>query len=113
MYAWPIVLCPTMLTYKNVPTFIYIFRVPTYGHFTQMMIDRSHKIGCSMTTFYDNSLHVFYYLLACDYASTNIIGFPVYRILKEESECEKGQNPVFQGLCHPDEEIDPNLLQRY
>lgn len=73
-----------------------------------MMIDRNNKIGCALLIYLKDSIYTS--LLTCNYASTNIIGFPVYRRTVNGSECQLGQNPEFMGLCHPDEDINPNRL---
>lgn len=45
------------------------------GHFTAMAVDRSTRIGCGLSTFKTTQNSVLYnnYLLACNYASTNIL----------------------------------------
>lgn len=79
------------------------------GHFTQLVMDRNNKVGCAISTYYQNLTNTTYYSLACNYASTNVIGYPVYRVLKGRSEC-KSMNVKYPGLCDRFESIDPNEL---
>lgn len=85
------------------------------GHFTAMVNDRSTAVGCSYSTFKTrlNSKSFNSYLFACNYASTNIIGCPVYKSGNKGSSCVGGTDNIFNGLCKSTESIDANLLCWY
>jgi Cysteine-rich secretory protein family len=76
------------------------------GHFTAMVTDRSTQIGCAISTFKGPKGNK--YLLACNYASTNLLGCPVYNAGKAASSCSGGTDSSFPGLCKSTEKIDPN-----
>lgn len=84
----------------------------TIGHFTAMMTDRSTDVGCAISSYKGKSgTNTFnYYLLACNYASTNILGCPVYKTGSSASSCTLGRDSTFTGLCNVNEPIDANIL---
>ncbi|XP_062542523.1 uncharacterized protein LOC134210495 [Armigeres subalbatus] len=79
---------------------------PTIGHFTQVVSDRSSKIGCAMVSYitapWINKLFV------CNYGLTNIVGQPVYVAGATGSQCKTGRNPSFSGLCSTSEVVSNN-----
>lgn len=77
-----------------------------------MVTDRSTEIGCGISTYRVSSGgYIFnYYLLACNYASTNIISCPVYSTGTTASACTLGRDATYTGLCRDDEPIDANVL---
>ncbi|XP_070492977.1 venom allergen-1-like [Chironomus tepperi] len=81
------------------------------GHFTQIVNDLSNEVGCAVVQYTENdgwksSLFV------CDYARTNIIGFPVYVSGDPASQCNLGINPNYEALCSINEVVDPNSIGR-
>jgi hypothetical protein len=86
------------------------FRV--IGHFTAMITARTTKVGCGISSYtgVSGGYTWNYYLMACNYASTNFINFPVYKSTsgKAGDGCIKGTDPNYPGLCVADEPIDPN-----
>ncbi|KAJ6634614.1 Antigen 5 like allergen Cul n 1 [Pseudolycoriella hygida] len=50
----------------------------------------------------------FWSLMACNYASTNMLQVPVYRSGTAASYCTLGKDAVFPGLCTAKESINPN-----
>lgn len=92
-------------------------QVPNYkvgdgiGHFTAMVTDRSIKMGCAiMYSFNPTGATVWnQWLIACDYAATNMVGWPTYVSGKTASKCTKGTDKTYKGLCSEDEPIDPNV----
>lgn len=80
------------------------------GHFTAMITDRSTQIGCGISSYQSKSgrFTMTNYLLACNYASTNMIGWPVYKSGTKASGCLSGSDQVYPGLCASKENIDPN-----
>ena len=91
--------------------FIFFFS-RAIGHFTAMVNDKSTAVGCGYSTFKTliNSKQFNSYLFACNYASTNIIGCPVYKSGNKGSSCVGGTDNIFNGLCKSTESIDANLL---
>jgi hypothetical protein len=86
----------------------FLFR--TIGHFTAMVTERSTQIGCAISSFKYNGWNA--YLLACNYASTNIVNYPVYRSGAVASGCTLGRDSIYPGLCTTSEPIDPNSIQK-
>jgi hypothetical protein len=84
------------------------FLIRTIGHFTAMVTERSTQIGCAISSFRYNGWNA--YLLACNYASNNMIGCSVYRSGAIASACTLGPDSTYPGLCKTNEPIDPNNL---
>ncbi|XP_052871867.1 antigen 5 like allergen Cul n 1-like [Anopheles cruzii] len=75
------------------------YRGRPIGHFTQIASDRTTKVGCSMWSWKDGQMDVYYFV--CNYSVTNIIARSVY--LEGQmtgSQCQKGLNRKFPGLCN-------------
>ncbi|XP_052899152.1 antigen 5 like allergen Cul n 1-like [Anopheles moucheti] len=72
------------------------------GHFTQIASDRSTKVGCSMWYWKDGQMDAYYFV--CNYSTTNIMDRSVYQSGPTGSQCRKGRNSQFPGLCNPNEE---------
>ncbi|ALC49418.1 CG32679, partial [Drosophila busckii] len=77
------------------------YKGPAIGHFTAMMQQTNMALGCAAARYKDATYHNF--LVACNYATTNIIGRAVYTDGATASGCTKGKNPNYAGLCHVDE----------
>lgn len=77
------------------------------GHFTAMVIDRTTHIGCGIST-YKTSEWNNNYLVACNYAATNMQGCAVYKSGLKASACSGGPDKIYNGLCKISEKIDPN-----
>lgn len=68
-----------------------------------MMADRNTHVGCAAATY--NNI----YLLACNYATTNMIGFPIYASCSSPgSSCSTGNNPQYPNLCSTSEVYSVN-----
>jgi len=85
-----------------------------YGHATTLLTDRAYKVGCAICQFDSvrqgrtvNSTE-----LACNYASTNVNGFNVWKHGDTAKECKKGKDTKFAGLCSLSEnkEYDPHYI---
>ncbi|XP_001663596.2 venom allergen 5 [Aedes aegypti] len=74
---------------------------PQIGHFTQIVSDRTIKIGCGMVTYntYNGDLWTNDYFV-CNYSFTNIIGQPAYTKGAAASQCSKGPSLTYPGLCN-------------
>lgn len=47
-------------------------------------------------------------LTTCNYATPNMIGFPIYVVGETAARCKTGTNPTYPGLCSVNEVVDPN-----
>ncbi|XP_058839962.1 antigen 5 like allergen Cul n 1-like isoform X2 [Topomyia yanbarensis] len=74
---------------------------PQIGHFTQIISDRTVKIGCGMVTYktYNGDVWTNDYFV-CNYSFTNIIGQPTYIKGAPGSQCVSGVSAVYPGLCN-------------
>ncbi|XP_037818685.1 antigen 5 like allergen Cul n 1-like [Lucilia sericata] len=82
---------------------------PDIGHFTVMMADRNIRVGCAAATYSVSGENYKNYLLACNYATTNMIGFAIYKSCdKPAADCESGTNESYKNLCSPKESYDVN-----
>lgn len=84
--------------YNNLPN-------ATIGHFTQMVSDRTTKIGCGIVI-YPKKVSGFTFkvvLYACNYSITSIFGQPVYRKGSAAASCTTGTNPYYESLCSVNE----------
>uniref|UniRef100_T1E2W5 Venom allergen-1 n=1 Tax=Psorophora albipes TaxID=869069 RepID=T1E2W5_9DIPT len=79
---------------------------PAIGHFTQVVSDRSSKVGCSLVSYeadgWTNKLFV------CNYGLTNMVNQPVYVAGNTASQCTTGSNPSYSGLCSVNEVVANN-----
>lgn len=92
--------------YFYLPLFVNISR--DIGHFTQIVMDQSYKMGCAITKYNEGGDRKS--LIACNYAVSNVKGMPIYEIGPTASECKTGTNPDYPGLCSPDEKYDQGIL---
>ncbi|XP_037940538.1 antigen 5 like allergen Cul n 1-like [Teleopsis dalmanni] len=78
------------------------------GHFTVMVADRNTHVGCAALTYSKpNSYKVF--LIACNYATTNIVDFPIYGDCPTAGTgCVTGTNPSYPNLCSLSEQYNVN-----
>ncbi|XP_058065956.1 scoloptoxin SSD976-like [Anopheles bellator] len=67
------------------------------GHFTQIVSDRTWKIGCAMQNWVEGISRSVYFV--CNYSFTNIVGQKVYTAGSPGSLCHAGMNPTYPGLC--------------
>ncbi|KAG4079798.1 hypothetical protein HA402_014929 [Bradysia odoriphaga] len=71
----------------------------TFGHFTQVVMANSMKIGCGMVNYLQGSR--LYSRLVCNYAQTNMWGWPTLGT----TCCESGCSSTYPGLCNPGEVV--------
>ncbi|XP_005186248.1 antigen 5 like allergen Cul n 1-like [Musca domestica] len=84
---------------------------PMIGHFTVMMADRNVRVGCAAATYDDTRIsgdrQIF--LIACNYATTNMLGFPIYKSCSSPaSSCTSGRNSQYPNLCSTSEKYEVN-----
>ncbi|XP_065362988.1 antigen 5 like allergen Cul n 1-like [Calliphora vicina] len=82
---------------------------PAIGHFTVMMADRNIRVGCAASTYSPAGQPYKAYLVACNYATTNMINFPIYASCNQAgTSCTTGTNPKYPNLCSASEEYAVN-----
>ncbi|EDV99788.1 antigen 5 like allergen Cul n 1 [Drosophila grimshawi] len=74
---------------------------PAIGHFTVMARESNIAVGCAGTTYFERGMNNV--LIACNYATTNFIGRPVYVRGTAASGCKTGKNVNYAGLCKVNE----------
>jgi hypothetical protein len=81
------------------------------GHFTVMVHENNTAVGCGMSTYktISNGRSMNTYLFACNYATTNRIGCPVYNAGTKASGCPEGVDKAYPNLCKPSAKINPNV----
>ncbi|KAH8276086.1 hypothetical protein KR018_006755, partial [Drosophila ironensis] len=77
---------------------------PQIGHFTAMAQEKNTHVGCA-AAFYQSGVFN-WFLMACNYATTNWVGQPVYQRGVKASGCKKGANAKYKGLCKITEVYD-------
>ncbi|KAM7349965.1 venom allergen-1-like [Cochliomyia hominivorax] len=82
---------------------------PAIGHFTVMMADRNIRVGCAASEYTPTGEQYKALLVACNYATTNMINFPIYKSCSEAaSDCTTGTNPQYPNLCSASEHYNVN-----
>ncbi|XP_068141438.1 venom allergen-1-like [Drosophila tropicalis] len=76
---------------------------PQIGHFTAMAQEKNTHLGCAAVKF-ENSMN--WFLMACNYATTNWVGQPVYQQGTAASGCNTGKNDNYTNLCKIAEKYD-------
>lgn len=82
------------------------------GHFTQMARDKAFAMGCAIVKSVSARMRgMSCYFIACNYATTNMNGSPVYEVGRMGSKCRSGMNRNYPGLCSERENyFDDNVL---
>eukprot|EP00099_Drosophila_melanogaster_P004891 NP_001245671.1 antigen 5-related, isoform B [Drosophila melanogaster] len=84
---------------------------PAIGHFTVLVADRNTEVGCAAATYSVSGQSYKAFLLACNYAATNVLGIKMYSSCsKAASKCTTGTNPKYKYLCSAKEEYNVNNL---
>lgn len=73
--------------------------------FTQMVQSKANRIGCSVIQHRDNR-NQNCVLIGCNYNVGNLVGYPLYKIGPNGSQCRRGINPRYPGLCSPEENYE-------
>uniref|UniRef100_A0A0A1XQD0 Venom allergen-1 n=1 Tax=Zeugodacus cucurbitae TaxID=28588 RepID=A0A0A1XQD0_ZEUCU len=80
------------------------YRGPAIGHFTVMVGEANIRVGCALSTYSVPGQPYKACLMACNYATTNLIGAPMYKSCATgASGCKKGKNTAFPFLCSKSE----------
>ena len=92
-----------------IASFPRVYRGPKIGHFTAMVIEENTRVGCAAARYNDGQWETF--LLACNYANTNLRGRPIYTASRRPAVgCKSGRNPQYKNLCSPAEVYEHNEL---
>ncbi|KAH8237669.1 hypothetical protein KR038_005217 [Drosophila bunnanda] len=85
---------------------------PAIGHFTVMVADRNTEMGCAAATYSVSGQSYKAFLLACNYAATNVVGIKMYSSCPKApaSKCTTGTNPTYKYLCSSKEVYDVNNM---
>ncbi|KAH8338857.1 hypothetical protein KR074_007639 [Drosophila pseudoananassae] len=68
------------------------------GHFTVLVNEKNVAVGCAIVSFYLDDIE--YFLLACNYAVTNVLGRRVYTSCPQAGiQCPNGLDAKFTSLC--------------
>ncbi|XP_019893280.2 antigen 5 like allergen Cul n 1 [Musca domestica] len=93
--------------WKQLRSYPTNYKGPDIGHFTTMVGEQNIALGCAASTFTSNG--VIHFLLACNYATTNIAKNPVYTgCARAASKCKAGRNPKYSNLCSRKERYNVN-----
>lgn len=80
----------------------YINKFPSkyiIGNFTAMMVDKNVRLGCAAITYTPPKGKTLNYLATSDYATTNMIDFPIYTSCdKPAAKSTSGTNPKYPNL---------------
>ncbi|XP_050329155.1 antigen 5 like allergen Cul n 1 [Bactrocera neohumeralis] len=70
------------------------------GHFTMLVADRAHRVGCAAIRYRDPSdINYMKLLMTCNYDYTNILGEPVYQSGLAASKCIYKISEKYPSLC--------------
>lgn len=84
------------------------YRGPAIGHFTVLVAERNTHMGCAASE-YTKSNGFKYFLMACNYATTNMMDFPIYKSCGSSAQdCKSGKNSKYPNLCSPNEKYEVN-----
>uniref|UniRef100_A0A1I8MUB2 Venom allergen-1 n=1 Tax=Musca domestica TaxID=7370 RepID=A0A1I8MUB2_MUSDO len=85
------------------------YKGPAIGHFTAMMGERNIAVGCAASTYSTKGAKYKSFLVACNYATTNISKKPVYRSCsRATARCKTRRNSKYRNLCSPKERYNVN-----
>ncbi|XP_011200657.2 antigen 5 like allergen Cul n 1 [Bactrocera dorsalis] len=105
--AWYNEIKDTKMEYMN--AYPSSYKGPAIGHFTVMVADRNIRVGCAASTYGVSGHRYTAFLFACNYATTNMVNFPIYKSCSvAASQCTTGKNPSYTSLCSASEKYDVN-----
>ncbi|XP_017077525.1 antigen 5 like allergen Cul n 1 [Drosophila eugracilis] len=82
------------------------------GYFTQLAQDQAGHVGCAILMRRSHSSRLYQYGLLCHFSRGKIANELVYRESAHPgSRCYAGTHSIYQGLCSPEEHVNPNALQ--
>ncbi|XP_023031428.1 antigen 5 like allergen Cul n 1 [Drosophila willistoni] len=70
------------------------------GHFTMLVSDRAHRVGCAAVHFLESKSNRFQFMLTCNYDYNNIFNEPIYQTGPPASKCQLNHvSEKFPSLC--------------
>lgn len=100
-------MCIVILFIKYLLTILFLFS-PSAGVFTQLIQEKTSRIGCAASTYTaPRNRKMTCTLLVCNYNYVNILNEPVYSVGLPGSSCSTGTSTNYKNLCSPDEYIEP------
>lgn len=72
-----------------------------------MVSQKATAVGCAIIRYQTGGTTPFTSNFVCDYSLGNLIGQPIYAKGPTASQCTTGPNPLYPGLCSPNENITP------
>lgn len=77
-----------------------------------MVSDRNTQVGCALSEsrVQQGIVMMYSYLFACDYATSSILAYPVYKKGAIAANCTLGPDAFYSGLCNINEPINPNTI---
>lgn len=94
------------------PFFVFYLNSPI-GHFTVMMAEKNVEVGCAIATYTDQESKLNTFLMACNYATTNIVGFPIYNACRKAAmNCTTGKSKTYTNLCSDNEKYEVNTFMK-
>ncbi|XP_055638839.1 antigen 5 like allergen Cul n 1-like [Toxorhynchites rutilus septentrionalis] len=73
-------------------------------HFAVLGSDKVNKLGCGITQWKPDKGWIQIYLV-CNYSFNDFVGIPIYVAGEPCSQCTKGCNTKYKGLCAEDEPV--------
>ncbi|XP_005186253.2 antigen 5 like allergen Cul n 1-like [Musca domestica] len=96
-------------TWQQLQSYPLNYQGPDIGHFTAMMGERNIAVGCAASTYSTNGVNYKTFLIACNYATTNMYNKPIYvGCARPAVNCKVGRNSKYPNLCAPKEVYNVN-----
>ncbi|ALC49290.1 CG9400 [Drosophila busckii] len=69
------------------------------GHFTMLVSDRVHRVGCAAVRFLQTNATRYQFILTCNYDYNNIYSEPIYQAGPTASKCAQRVLDKYPALC--------------
>ncbi|XP_073831640.1 uncharacterized protein [Musca autumnalis] len=90
--------------WEHIQSYPKSYSGPAIGHFTALMGERNIAVGCAAATYSTKGVKYKTFLVACNYATTNIASNSIYNnCAKAAAKCKVGRNSKYPNLCAPKE----------
>ncbi|KAH8416796.1 hypothetical protein KR222_004941 [Zaprionus bogoriensis] len=84
---------------SHIDSFHQHFEGKKIGHFTLLVSDRVHRVGCAAVRFLEPTANRFKFLLTCNYDYNNIYNEPIYQTGPAASKCLFHVSEKYPSLC--------------
>ncbi|XP_073835066.1 antigen 5 like allergen Cul n 1-like [Musca autumnalis] len=86
--------------WEHIKSYPSNYNGPAIGHFTALMGERNIAVGCAAATYSTAGVSYKTFLIACNYATTNMVNNPIYNgCTKPAAKCKVGKNSKYPNLC--------------